>query len=337
MLRKPASSTAALIVCLLATAAGAAAGQEPRPRKYARTAATAQGSTKVIRRYVSEPVEIVEGLSSSEAQALVDAPISRNYLPRNFGPTDVGGKGTATGDGIPQVPSDLAIITTVYGGVGGFGGGRGGWIGGAGPAYGGVLGRGSWGGGWGGGWGGVVAGYGGYASPVGIRAAGYGWGYGPYQRSAGAYAGFSGIGGGPVGYPFGFNSGVYQPRYFAPYWYSPLRAGYGVYNPGFYYGNSYYGGYGAPGWTGYSGFGFPNSFASFGSFGYPYAYGVYGYPYYNYMRPTHAYLPSYAYFMYPGMGGLYSPPGYFGFPGYYGYAGYGMPLGNYGYGGAFYW
>jgi hypothetical protein len=120
-------------------------------------------------------------------------------------------------------------------------------------------------------------------------------------------------------------------------WAQGPQLGYSVYNPNFFYGNSYYGGYGAPGWTGYGGFGFPNSFGAFSSFGYPYAYGVYGYPYYNYMRPTHAYLPSYAYFMYPGVGGLYVPPGYFGFPGYYGYGGYGTPLGNYGYGGAFYW
>ncbi len=110
-----------------------------------------------------------------------------------------------------------------------------------------------------------------------------------------------------------------------------------VYNPYFFYNNSYYGGYSSPFYTGFGGFGFPISFGAYRAFGYPYSYGVYGYPYYNYLRGSYAYMPSYAYFMYPGLGALYVPPGFYGFPGYYGYGGYGMPLGNFGYGGAFYW
>lgn len=247
------------------------------------TTARSSRVSRIVRQYASQAPSV---LDASEAQMLVDAPITRHYqLPRNYGPTDVGGRGTAIGSGISQVPDEAPTIGTIYGGYDSYFG----WPGGA--------------------------------------------------PSALAYsAGFApSLGGGPVGLPIGIRSGIYHPRYFAPYWYAPLRTGYWVYNPNFFYGNSYYGGYSSPFYTGFGGFGFPYSFGAYRSFGYPYSYGVYGYPYYNYLRPSYAYTPTYAYFMYPGQGALYVPPGFYGFPGYYGYGGYGMPLGNFGYGGAFYW
>ena len=222
---------------------------------------------------------------------MVNAPIARNYhlprnnSPRNYGPTDVGGRGTGIGRGISQVPDELPTIRTIYGGYDRYFGMPGG----------------------------------------GMQGLAYSAGFAPT------------LGGGPIGSPVGIRSGIYHPRYFAPYWYSPLRGGLSVYNPYFFYGNSYYGGYSSPFYTGFGGFGFPYSFGAYRAFGYPYSYGVYGYPYYNYLRGSYAYMPSYAYFMYPGLGALYVPPGFYGFPGYYGYGGYGMPLGNFGYGGAFYW
>lgn len=295
-----------LFLALAALGGLACARTDAQERAAARLTSQSRTTARVIRQYVSEPVVLPDYISSSDAQALVNAPIARNYFPRNYGSTDVGGKGTAIGSGIPQVPAEPATITTLYGGYGNY----------ASPQS---------------------VGYGAGFGPSGLYGAGYGWGYGPYQGMAGGYASYSGIGGGPAGFPIGIRSGLYRPRYFYPYWYYPARTGFSVYNPYFYYGNSYYGGYSAPIWSGYGGFGFPNSFGAYAGFGYPYNYGVYGYPYYNYMRPTHAYMPSYAYFMYPGVGGLYVPPGYFGFPGYYGYGGYGMPLGSFGYGGAFYW
>lgn len=299
-----------LMACLLAIASPRLVAAE-RKQQSAPPAASSPTTTKVIRRWQTAPVEVGRTISESEAQALVNAPISRNYVssgfysryakPRNYGATDVGGRGTATGRGISQVPDEPFTTTTLYGGYSQYFTPRG-YVGSA-------MGTG------------------------GLYGFGYGWGYGPYQMAVGGYGG---IGGGPIGFPYGMGAGLYRPRYFAPYWYYPARTGFSVYNPYFYYGNSFYGGYSAPAWSGYGGFGFPYS-ATFGGFGYPYSYAAYGYPYYSFMRPTQTYLPTYAYFMYPGVGGLYVPPGYFGFPGYYGYGGYGTPLGSYGYGGAFYW
>lgn len=290
---------------------GASLDAAERQQQARPASAASQPAARLVRRYQSAPVEVGRTVSESDAQALVNAPISRNYVPdgfykrhaepRNFGPTDVGGRGTATGRGISQVPDEPFTNTTLYGGYDSYFTPRG-YVGGMGTG--------------------------------GLYGFGYGWGYGPYQAVVGGYGG---IGGGPIGFPYGIGSGLYGPRYFAPYWYYPARTGFSVYNPYFYYGNSYYGGYSAPAWTGFGGFGYPYSATAFGGFAYPYAYGVYGYPYYSYLRPTQMYLPTYSYFMNPGMGGLYVPPGYYGFPGYYGYGGYGTPLGSYGYGGAFYW
>ncbi|HVX63989.1 MAG TPA: hypothetical protein VHC19_25425 [Pirellulales bacterium] len=279
---------------LLACGAAAnAAAPERAADRSAPNAASAYRTARLSRQYVSQ---MPGTISSSEAQALVNAPIARNYflpyndLPRNYGPTDVGGRGTGVGLGISQVPDELPTVRTVYGGYDRYFGVPGGAL--QGLAY-----------------------SAGFAPTLGSPT----WG------------------GGPMGSPVGIRSGVYHPRYFAPYWYSPLRAGLSVYNPYFFYNNSYYGGYSSPFYMGFGGFGFPNSFGAYRAFGYPYSYGVYGYPYYNYLRGSYAYMPSYAYFMYPGLGALYVPPGFYGFPGYYGYGGYGMPLGNFGYGGSFYW
>ena len=259
-----------LLATLLILAGGAAIGSDSlaaaeRPQATKRPAAASQPTARIVRRYRPAPVVAGRTVSESEAQALVDAPISRNFVSsgvasrqtpnRNFGPTDVGGRGTATGRGISQVPDEPFTTTTLYGGY---------------SHYFSPLGY----------------GYGGLFAPGGL----YGWGWG-----------------------------------YRPSWYFPGGIGASLYNPYFYYGSSYYGGIGAAPWGGY------------GGFGYPYSYAAYGYPYYSFMRPTQMYLPTYAYFMYPGVGGLYVPPGYFGFPGYYGYGGYGTPLGSYGYGGAFYW
>lgn len=223
-----------LLVCLAVCSAPVAAGERSTDSGAARTAKTYR-TAKRARQYGSASHRAV---SSSEAQALVDAPIARNYLPRNYGPTDVGGKGTAVGNGIPQVAAEPTTLTTFYGG------------------------------------------YGAYAWP---------WRPGPR---------------------FGY------PSY-----------GYPFFGPQIYYGNWRYGGYGAPFYSG------------FARFSYPYNYGAlgYGYPSYGCLRPTYAYPANAAYALYPGVGGLYVPPGYFGFPGHYGYGGYGIPPGNFGYGGAFYW
>ena len=258
-----------LLSTVLMLAAGAASGSERlgagEPKPAANPPAIASRPTaRVVRRYRSAPVAAGRTVSESEAQALVDAPISRNYISsgfaprsaptRNYGPTDVGGRGTATGRGISQVPDEPFSTTTLYGG------------------------------------------YSHYFSPLG---------YGSLLGTGGMYG---------FGWGFGYR----------PMWYFPAGIG-ASYNPYFYYGSSYYGGLGVPPWSGY------------GGFGYPYSYAAYGYPYYSFMRPAQMYFPTYAYFMYPGVGGLYVPPGYFNYPGYFGYGGYGAPLGFYGYGGAFYW
>ncbi|HUY87812.1 MAG TPA: hypothetical protein VMV10_03665 [Pirellulales bacterium] len=293
-----------LIVGGLLTTFGAEALAAERAQASNPSAAASQPATRVIRRYRSTPVDSGRTVSESQAQALVNAPTSRNYVPveflsryqepRNYGPTDVGGRGTATGRGISQVPDEPFTNTTLYGG------------------------------------------YDRYFSPMG-----YGGGVG----TGGLYGFGNGWGNGAFGSPYGLGWGMYGSRYFPPSWYYPGRTSLSVYNPYFYYGNSYYGGYSGSAWAGFGRFGFPYSATAvggfgnpyaYGGFGYPYAYGVYGYPYYGYLRPTQLNLPTYS-FMYPGAGGLYVPPGYFGFPGYYGYGGYGMPLGSYGYGGAFYW
>lgn len=171
--------------------------------------------------------------------------------------------------------------------------------------------------------------YGNYVNPSFV-------GYNNY----GNYASYGGIGYG--GHPLGWTNyppWLYRPRYFYPYRYYPLRTGFSVYNPYFYYNNTWYGGYSSPFFSGYGGFGFPNQFGSYpyGGFGFPYRYGVFGYPYPGLFSSSYSYLPSSAYFMYPGLGGLYVPPGFVGFPGYYGYAGYGLPVSPPAYPGAFYW
>jgi hypothetical protein len=216
-----------LFLALAALGGLACARTDAQERAAARLTSQSRTTARVIRQYVSEPVVLPDYISSSDAQALVNAPIARNYFPRNYGSTDVGGKGTAIGSGIPQVPAEPATITTLYGGYGNY----------ASPQS---------------------VGYGAGFGPSGLYGAGYGWGFGPYQGMAGGYASYSGIGGGPVGFPIGIRSGLYRPRYFYPYWYYPARTGFSVYNPYFYYGNSYYGGYSAPIWSGYGGFCFTN-------------------------------------------------------------------------------
>ncbi|HWB10054.1 MAG TPA: hypothetical protein VG826_12550 [Pirellulales bacterium] len=166
------------------------------------------------------------------------------------------------------------------------------------------------------------------------------------------YGNYASYGGRPLGWT-NYPPWLYRPRYFYPYRYYPLRTGFSVYNPYFYYNNTYYGGYASPFWTGYGGFGFPYHFGAFGAgganygaggagytfggFGYPYRYGVFGYPYPGLFSLPYAYMPSPAYFMYPGLGGLYTPPGFVGQPGYAGYAGYGLPVSPPAYTGGFYW
>ncbi|HVW39219.1 MAG TPA: hypothetical protein VHB99_18010, partial [Pirellulales bacterium] len=199
-----------LLVCLLAIA-GAPLVAAERKQPSAPAAASSPTTTKVIRRWQSAPVEIGRTISESEAQALVNAPISRNYVPsgivpsgfysryaqpRNYGATDVGGRGTATGRGISQVPDEPFTTTTLYGGYSHYFTPRG-YVGSA-------MGTG------------------------GLYGFGYGWGFGPYQMAIGGYGG---IGGGPIGFPYGMGSGLYRPHYFAPYWYYPARTGFSVYNP----------------------------------------------------------------------------------------------------------
>lgn len=303
-------------------------------------------------------------LTDYEAQFLVGAPITRPEPPRNFGPVDLGGRGTVVGNSDqPDVggtlppggdyPTDDDVGSSAEGPAGQ-------------PRVDTTL-------------------YRGYYNPSFV-------GY----RSYASYGGF-GYGGVPYGWT-DYPPWLYRPRYFYPYRYYPLRTGFSVYNPYFYYNNTYYGRYANPFWSGYGGFAFPYHFGSFGTggfgsagyggaggpygsggytgggfgieglsgggfgssdlrqyrpsaaggsafvppysfggFGYPYRYGVFGYPVLGLYRSVYNYLPTYAYFMYPGLGGLYVPPGFVGFPGYYGYMGYGLSPGSVPYRGGFYW
>ena len=234
MSRRTLLSTLLILAGAAALGSNSLAAAERQPAAKP-PAAASQPTARIVRHYRPTPVVAGRTVSESEAQALVNAPISRNYISggfasrqapnRNYGPTDVGGRGTATGRGISQVPDEPFTTTTLYGGY---------------SHYFSPLGY----------------GYGGLFAPGGL----YGWGWG-----------------------------------YRPSWYFP------------------------------------------GGIGYPYSYAAYGYPYYSFMRPAQMYFPTYAYFMYPGVGGVYVPPSYFGYPGYFGYGGYGTPLGFYGYGGAFYW
>lgn len=184
-----------------------------------------------------------------------------------------------------------------------------------------------------------------YANYVNPAFGGYrSYSYTPYAAYP-SYASYGGWGYG--GFPLGWTNYPpyrYRSRFLYPYRYYPLRTGFSIYNPYFSYSNTYYGGYSSPFWTGYGGFGFPYHFGAFGAggagytfggFGYPYRYGVFGYPYPSMFSLPYSYLPSTAYFMYPGLGGLYVPPGFVSFPGYRGYAGFGLAAPNYA--GAFYW
>lgn len=239
-------------------------------------------------------------VSEYDAQALVGAPITRPAVIRNYGPIDVGGEGTRVGNG-DQPAVDLYPRRSA-----------------AAPAQAGAT----------------------TAEEPPIDTALYPNYYNPSFSGYGNYGSYAGIG--YSGHPYGAANGptnyppwLYRPRYFYPYRYYPLRTGFSVYNPYFYNNNTYYGRYAAPTWSGYGGFAFPYHFGAFGSggagynfggFGFPYRYGVFGYPYPGLYNQVFNYTPSPAYFMYPGMGGLYNPPGFWGFPGYYGYAGYGMPV-----------
>lgn len=292
-------------------------------------------------------------LTDYEAQFLVGALITRPEPPRNFGPVDLGGGGTVVGNGDqPDVGSTLPPGSDYPvdddAGSSEDAGGQ--------PRVDTTL-------------------YRGYYNPSFV-------GY----RSYASYGGY-GYGGMPYGWT-DYPPWLYRPRYFYPYRYYPLRTGFSVYNPYFYYNNTYYGRYANPYWSGYGGFAFPYHFGgfgtggyggagyggpggpygiggltgggfgssdlrqyrpsaaggsafvppySFGGFGYPYRYGVFGYPVLGLYRSVYNYLPTYAYFMYPGMGGLYIPPGFVGFPGYYGYMGYGLSPGSVPYRGGFYW
>jgi hypothetical protein len=179
--------------------------------------------------------------------------------------------------------------------------------------------------------------YGNYFNPSFVGYNNYGY------RSYGSYGGL-GYGGRPLGWT-NYPPWLYRPRYLYPYRYYPLRTGFSVYNPYFYNNNTWYGGYSSPFWTGYGGFSFPNHFGYYGTtggfpyagFAYPYRYGVFGYPYPGMFNLTYNYSPSPAYFMYPGLGGLYVPPGFVGFPGYYGYGGYGLPVSPPAYSGGVFW
>ncbi|HEX7447020.1 MAG TPA: hypothetical protein VF306_05720 [Pirellulales bacterium] len=319
----------------------------------------------------------IRWITDYEAQMLVGAPITFGDRPRNYGPVDLGGGGTVVGNGDQPAVDDLAVPppmspTAIP------------------PAA---------------------------LPPAALPPAGdlshddahsrearggqprvdttlYRAYYNPSfvgYRSYASYAGF-GYGGMPYGWT-NYPPWLYRPRYFYPYRYYPLRTGFSVYNPRFYYNNTWYGRYANPFWSGYGGFAFPYHFGgygsggqggagyggsggpygsggytgggfgagafggggfgqyrpsaaggsaflppySFGGFGYPYRYGAFGYPVLGLYRSVYNYLPSYAYFLYPGLGGLYIPPGFVGFPGYYGYSGYGLPLGSLGYRGGFYW
>lgn len=344
----------------------AAAVQQSPPLKKA---------TRIARRLTSGPRPTAPSsrwLSDYEAQFLVGAPITRPEPPRNFGPVDLGGGGTVVGNGdqpaiggtLPTGGEYMADDADAGTGAAEGAGGQ--------PRVDTTL-------------------YRAYYNPSFV-------GY----RSYASYAGY-GYGGMPYGWT-NYPPWLYRPRYFYPYRYYPLRTGFSVYNPYFYYNNTYYGRYANPFWSGSGGFGFPYHFGgygsggyggagyggpggpygsggytgggfgmgrlggggfggfggfgssdlrqyrpsaaggsafvppySFGGFGYPYRYGVFGYPVLGLYRSVYNYLPTYAYFLYPGLGGLYVPPGFVGFPGYYGYGGYALSRGSVPYRGGFYW
>ena len=291
-----------------------------------------------------QPIDARRWVSDYDAQVFAGAPITQPALLRNYGALD-----PAPGDRPDLAPRQTA-------------GGAGGSPDGAAPIdttlYGAYYNP-------------SFVGYGNQAAFAG-RQPTYN-GSGGHAAFGGRYASYSGYGysGFPVGWT-NYPPWRYRPRYFYPYRYYPIRTGFSVYNPQFFYNNTWYGRYANPFWSGYGGFGFPYHFGGlgpaaggglysgfgggygglgggyggfgasvggsggygFGGFGYPYRYGVFGYPYPSLARSVHNYLPSFAYFMYPGMGGLYVPPGFWGFPGYYGYGGYGLPVGSLG---GFYW
>jgi hypothetical protein len=311
-----------------------------------------------------QPAAVERWVSDYDAQVFAGAPLTQPALLRNYGALE-----PAAGDrpdlapqqsptaaaGSPADDDAAPIDTTLYGGY-------------YNPSF---------------------VGYGHQAAFAGRQPS-----YGQSANQAafgGRYASYGGFGYG--GFPVGstnYPPWLYRPRYFYPYRNYPPRTGFSVYNPQFFYNNTWYGRYANPFWSGYGGFAFPYHFGGlgpaaasnggyrgfgsgyggpggygayrgpgglggpggyggfgasyggraggygFGGFGFPYRYGVFGYPYPSLARSVHSYLPSFAYFMYPGMGGLYVPPGFWGFPGYYGYAGYGLPVGSLG-GGGFYW
>ena len=287
-------------------------------------------------------------ISEYDAQALVGAPITRPAVLRNYGSVDLGGGGTRVGNG--DEPAIDSVLAGNNGNAGGMGGGGQ-------PAADTTL-------------------YGNYFNPSFVGYNNYGYqgnnsnaamfGYNREGYRGTNYASYGGFG--YSGHPLGMTNyppWLYRPRYFYPFRYYPIRTGFSVYNPYFYYNNTWYGRYANPFWSGYGGFAFPYHFGgygaggayggagrmaglgggsgaggagySFGAFGHPYRYGVFGYPYPGLFSSTYSYLPSQAYFMYPGLGGLYVPPGYVGYPGYYGYAGYGLPVNSLSRAGRFYW
>lgn len=237
-------------------------------------------------------------LSGYDAQILAGAPVMPPAVSRNFGAVDLGGGGTRVGNGA-QPAIDATLDANHYN-----------------PSF------------------------------VGYRS---------YGNASYASYGGQGYGGFPLGWT-NYPPYLSRSRFMYPYRYYPMRTGFSVYNPYFYYNNTFYGRYASPFWSGFGGFGFPYHFGAFGSggagaggardvgagytfggFGYPYRYGVFGYPYPGLFSLPYSYLPSTAYFMYPGLGGLYIPPGFVTFPGYRGYGGYGRPLMAPNYAGAFYW
>ena len=266
-------ATVLILAGIAATVVSAVDAAEPKPP--ARIAAASQPA---VRRDRAAPVDGGRTLSPSEAQALVDAPISRNYVPskflsrygqprnwqpRNYGPTDVGGRGTATGRGISQVPDEPLTTTTLYGGY---------------SSYFSPLGFGY--------------GYGGWSGPGGL----YGFGYAaPFQTVFAGYGAYAGIGG-PVGFPLGIRSSFYWPRYFAP-----------VYSPYYAYGSPYFSPYYSYGVYGYPYYSYlrptPGYLPSYSYFMYP---GVGG----LYVPPGYFGFPSYF-----GYGGYGIPSGYYGYGG----------------------
>lgn len=345
-------------------------------RTYAASSADRSHPTharvRMARRLASDPrpqASSSRWLTDYEAQFLVGAPITRPEPPRNFGPVDLGGSGTVVGNadqpdmGNTQPPGGGYAIDDEAGSSAADAGGQ--------PRVDTTLYRGyynpsfigyrSY------------ASYGGY----GYGGMPYGWtDYPPWlyrpryfypYRYYPLRTGFS------VYNPYFYNNQTYYGRYANPFWSGyggfafPYHfgsfgtggsgsAGYG--GPGGPYGSGGYtgGGFGSGGFGsgGLSGGGFGSSDLrqyrpsaaggsafvppySFGGFGYPYRYGVFGYPVLGLYRSVYNYLPTYAYFLYPGMGGLYVPPGFVGFPGYYGYMGYGLSRGSVPYRGGFYW